>query len=180
MFVLDQFIADCSAAQACDRPLRQVREVVARAVSDPAAILRCLGEPRRAVMRKLYHSAGLTILNVVFAPGMTIPPHDHRMSAVIGIYTGREDNLFWRHPPGTPSVQLEPAGVKVLSQREAVPLGADIIHSVTNPLSCMTGAIHVYSGDFFGAERSEWDPETRLQRPFNAEQAFRRFEAANG
>jgi hypothetical protein len=23
-----------------------------------------------------------------------------------------------------------------------------------------TGAIHVYGGDFFGAERSEWDPET--------------------
>lgn len=22
-------------------------------------------------------------------------PHDHQMSAVIGIYSGREDNIFW-------------------------------------------------------------------------------------
>jgi len=27
---------------------------------------------------------------------MTIMPHNHRMWAVIGIYTGREDNIFWR------------------------------------------------------------------------------------
>ena len=24
----------------------------------------------------------------------------------------------------------------------------------------LTGAIHIYGGDFFAAERSEWDPET--------------------
>jgi len=27
---------------------------------------------------------------------MTIMPDNHRMWAVIGIYTGREDNIFWR------------------------------------------------------------------------------------
>jgi predicted metal-dependent enzyme (double-stranded beta helix superfamily) len=37
--------------------------------------------------------------------------------------------------------------------------GDNIIHSVTNPIPRLTGAIHVYGGDFFGAERSEWDPE---------------------
>jgi hypothetical protein len=31
---------------------------------------------------------------------------------------------------------------------------------VTNPIPRLTGAIHVYAGDFFAAERSEWDPET--------------------
>jgi hypothetical protein len=39
MFDLEQFIADCRAALAADRSHKSVREVVARAVSDPAAIL---------------------------------------------------------------------------------------------------------------------------------------------
>jgi predicted metal-dependent enzyme (double-stranded beta helix superfamily) len=32
--------------------------------------------------------------NVVWAPKMTIMPHNHCMWAVIGVYTGREDNIF--------------------------------------------------------------------------------------
>jgi predicted metal-dependent enzyme (double-stranded beta helix superfamily) len=47
-------------------------------------------------VQRLYSSADLTILNVVWGPRMTIMPHNHRMWAVIGIYTGREDNIFWR------------------------------------------------------------------------------------
>ena len=29
-------------------------------------------------------------------------PHDHRMWAAIGIYSGREDNIFWRKVPDAP------------------------------------------------------------------------------
>ena len=39
-----------------------------------------------------------------------------------------------------------------------MPLGRDIIHSVANPLQKVTGAIHVYEGDFIAMERSEWEP----------------------
>jgi len=100
MFDLDQFIADCRTALAADRSHKCVREVVARAVSDPAAVLKGLGEPTRAGLHKLYQSDDLTILNVVWAPMMTLVPHNHQMWAVIGIYTGREDNIFWRRIPG--------------------------------------------------------------------------------
>ena len=43
----------------------------------------------------------------------------------------------------------------------------------------MTGAIHVYGGDFFAAARSEWDPETLLERPFAMDKNLRLFEEAN-
>ena len=46
---------------------------------------------------------------------------------------------------------------------------ADVIHSVTNPISKLTGALHVYGGDFFEAERSEWDPESLHENPFDME-----------
>ena len=45
MFDKDQFIADCRAALDGADSSRNVREVVARAVSDPAAVLAALGEP---------------------------------------------------------------------------------------------------------------------------------------
>ena len=143
MFDLEQFIADCRAALAADRSHKNVREVVARAVSDPVAILKGLGEPKRSEVQKLYHSDDLT----------------HQMWAVIGIYTGREDNIFWRRVPGDLGGKLEAVGARALSAKDADPLGDNIIHSVTNPIARLTGAIHVYGGDFFGAERSEWDPE---------------------
>jgi hypothetical protein len=43
----------------------------------------------------------------------------------------------------------------------------------------LTGAIHVYGGDFFAAERSEWDSETLLEGRYDAERMARRFEEAN-
>jgi len=54
MFDLDQFIADCRAALTADRSHRLVRDVVARAVSDPTAVLNGLGEPSRSVFQPLY------------------------------------------------------------------------------------------------------------------------------
>jgi hypothetical protein len=50
---------------------------------------------------------------------------------------------------------------------------------VTNPLSRLSGAIHVYGGDFFAVARSEWDPETLLEREYDVEKNMRLFEAAN-
>jgi predicted metal-dependent enzyme (double-stranded beta helix superfamily) len=179
MFDLDQFIADCNAAVRADHSHKLVREVVASAVSDPTAVVAGLGEPRRAEIQRLYNSAELTILNVIWGPLMTITPHNHLMWAVIGVYTGREDNIFWRRVQEEAGARVEAAGAKSLGERDAEPLGRDIIHSVTNPLSRLTGAIHVYGGDFFSVSRSEWDPETLLERSYDMEKNLRLFEAAN-
>ena len=172
---LERFIEDCRQAHAADPSHKAVREVVARAVSEPGAVLKWLGEPKRGEVQKLYHSPTLTILNVIWAPYMTIYPHNHRMWAVIGVYTGREDNIFWKRSGN----QVSAAAAQSLCVRDAVPLGHDIIHSVTNPIPRLTGAIHVYGGDFFGAERSEWDPETLLEGRYDAQKAMRHFEASN-
>jgi len=173
--MLERFIQDCRAAHAADPSHKAVREVVARAVADPGSVLKWLGEPKRGEVQKLYHSPGLTILNVVWAPYMTIYPHNHRMWAVIGVYTGREDNIFWRRI----GLKVEAAGAQALCQRDAVPLGPDIIHSVTNPIPRLSGAIHVYGGDFFAAERSEGDPESLIEGRYDAQKTMRAFEEAN-
>jgi predicted metal-dependent enzyme (double-stranded beta helix superfamily) len=179
VFDLDRFIADCRDAVAGDSGHKAVREVLARAVADPAAIIAGVGEPRRAGVDPLYHSDSLTILNVVWGPGMTVMPHNHLMWAVIGIYTGREDNIFWRRLPDAAQGRIEAAGARSLGVGDAEPLGHDIIHTVTNPLPRLTGAIHVYGGDLYSVARSEWDAETLTERPFDIERGRRQFEDMN-
>ena len=179
MFDLDRFIAECRAAVSLDPSHKSVREIVVRAVSEPAAVIAGLGAPGRAEVQRLYNSAELTILNVIWGPRMTIMPHNHLMWAVIGIYTGREDNIFWRRLPDEDGGRIEAAGAKSLGERDVEPLGRDIIHTVTNPLPRFTGAIHVYGGDFFAASRSQWDPETLLEQRFDMEKNLRLFEQAN-
>ena len=58
-------------------------------------------------------------------------------------------------------------------------LGDDTIHAVANPRRTHTGAIHVYGGDFFTQPRSEFDPETLEEIPYDVERTLALFEAAN-
>jgi predicted metal-dependent enzyme (double-stranded beta helix superfamily) len=177
VFEIEGFIADCRSALAADPSHKLVREVVARAVAAPGEVLRALGEPARAGINTLYRSPDLTILNLVWGPRMLVMPHNHTMWAVIGIYSGVEDNIFWRRTTGERSI--EAAGARSLRERDAEALGRDVIHSVLNPIQRLTAAIHVYGGDFFAAERSEWDPETLCEHRYDVEKTRRMFEDAN-
>jgi predicted metal-dependent enzyme (double-stranded beta helix superfamily) len=179
MFDIDRFAAECLEAVRADRSHKSAREVVARAVAEPGAVLAALGEPKCAGVTPLHRSDELTILNVVWGPKMTIMPHNHLMWAVIGVYTGREDNIFWRRVREAPQGLIEAAGAKSLGEKHAEPLGRDVIHSVTNPLGRLTGAIHVYGGDFFAQPRSEWDPETLLETAYDVDKNMRLFSEAN-
>jgi predicted metal-dependent enzyme (double-stranded beta helix superfamily) len=178
MFQLDQFVSDCRTALREDAKQPAVREVVARAISNPREVLQALGEPQKAEIQTLYRSDDLTILNVIWAPWMNLLPHNHQMWAVIGLYTGREDNIFWRRVQGSDGL-VEAAGARALREKDAEPLGRDVIHSVSNPIPRLTGALHIYGGDFFGAQRSEWDAETLLEQPGSGEKMARRFDEAN-
>jgi predicted metal-dependent enzyme (double-stranded beta helix superfamily) len=178
MFDVDRFIAECRGASAASGS-PGVLEVVASAVTAPAEVLKALGEPRRAGLHTVFRSPELTILNVVWGPRMCQLPHNHKMWAVIGMYTGREDNIFWRRVPRASDGWIEAAGAKALCDGDVAPLGHDITHSVVNPLRRLTGAIHVYGGDFFAVPRSEWDPEHLVEQAFDVEKALALFEESN-
>jgi len=169
MFNRDQFISDLKSARAEADNHLACKEVVARAMADPAAIIKELGTPSRETFGALYRSPELTILNVVWAPEACIRPHNHNMWAVIGVYEGREDNIFWRRLKDDAEGRIEAAGAADLATGDVTPLGHDIIHSVLNPVQKCTGAIHVYGGDFFEEPRSEWDPQSRIEAPNDVE-----------
>jgi predicted metal-dependent enzyme (double-stranded beta helix superfamily) len=175
MFDKDRFIEDCLAAVAGGQ--QAMREVVSAAVSDSGSVMADLGEPQQAGITPLYRSAELTVLNFAWAPCMSLMPHNHQMYAVIGIYSGREDNVYWRRSESS----IEAAGAKSLGVGDVATLGSNIIHSVVNPIGKMTCALHVYGGDFFEPEepRSEWDHETLQEQPWDIDRVRRLFAEAD-
>ena len=179
MFDRDRFIAECEAAATADGGQRAIRELIARAVSDPAGVIAQLGEPKRAGIEVIHRSPAVTILNLVWGPHMTVMPHNHHMWAVFGIYGGREDNIFWRTLPADARWPIEAAGASSLMPGDSCPLGKDVIHSITNPLGKLTSALHVYGGDFLKQARSEWHEETLIESPYDAAKARGLFEESN-
>ena len=175
MLNIDNLIAKCRTARAESSPELAIKEILERTIADPSGVEAALGTPGRAQIATLHHADDLTILNVVWAPGMAIYPHDHRMWAVIGLYGGREDNTFYRRDGDG----LRAAGDKRLDTGDTVVLGKSVIHAVTNPLRAFTGAIHIYGGDFFATPRSDWDPDTLRERPYDMERARKVFADAN-
>jgi predicted metal-dependent enzyme (double-stranded beta helix superfamily) len=173
---VERLIESCRAAVSAGDAQVAVRELVTEALSDPAATAAALGDPEHAGVETLYRAPDLTVIHFTWAPWMCLRAHNHNMWAVIGIFAGREDNIFWRRA-GT---LIEAAGARTLGVRDVTVLGPDIIHSVLNPVGKMTRAIHVYGGDFFAPvrPRSEWDPETLVERPWDMEATKRQFAAA--
>lgn len=168
MFDKQQFVDDIKNAIQETDPQAAVSEIIERAIKTPKAIIDELGPPGSGRSEQLYEGADLTITNVVWGSEMWVPPHDHTMWAVIGVYQGQEDNTFWRDEPQG----LEKRGGASLCEGDVRKLGANAIHSVRNPSATqLCGAIHVYGGDFFGAipNRHSWNPETLERGPYDYE-----------
>ena len=167
----DELVSRCIAASEEAEPRIAVKEVLEGAVCE---IPEEVGKPASGWLDIWHLSPTLTVLNAVWPPGMTLYPHDHRMWAAIGIYGGHEVNTFYRRREG----RLLASGGKELRDTDVVLLGDNTIHAVHNPLRRYTGAIHVYGGDFVNTARSQWDPETLIEEPYDLAAVRASFDAA--
>ena len=172
---VDEIVCRCRAALDEHTPVLAVRDVLDELVADQPALARALGPVELGGITTLHNAADLTILRVAWTPGITLNPHEHRMWAVIGMYGGQEDNAFYRRAPAG----LEPAGGRELPAGDVLVLGDDVIHSVANSRHELAVALHVYGGDFFTGERSEWDFGTYEERPRDLARTRRLFDEAN-
>jgi predicted metal-dependent enzyme (double-stranded beta helix superfamily) len=172
---VEDIVDRCRLARREHTPPLAVRDVLDELVAAPDAVEHAVGAADLGGITPLHRSPELTILRVAWTPGMAINPHEHRMWAVIGMYGGQEDNAFYRRAPGG----LDQAGGKELPAGDVLVLGDDVIHSVANSRGELAVALHVYGGDFFAGERSEWDFETFTERPRDLDGTRRLFEEAN-
>lgn len=137
-----------------------VEAAVRRAVSQGPLV----ADPTR--FQVLHDEPGLAVLHVVVGAGFISPPHDHRTWAVIGVYSGQEDNSFYKLVGGTRAI--EAAGGRSVMEREILTLGTDAIHRIANPRRDPLIALHVYGRNVLKIERSAWDPITLRERPYVA------------
>jgi predicted metal-dependent enzyme (double-stranded beta helix superfamily) len=172
---VEDIVARCRSALAEHTPVLAVGDVLDELVAPRSGLEGALGPVERGGITTLHHAPDLTVLQVAWTPGIALYPHEHRMWAAIGMYGGQEDNAFYRRVPGG----LDPAGGRELPEGEVLLLGDDAIHSVANSRHEFAVALHVYGGDFFAAERSEWDPDTFEERPRDLERTQRLFDEAN-
>lgn len=66
---------------------------------------------------------------------------------------------------------LEPSGEASVVAPGVLSNDADVIHAIRNPLATPLLVLHAYGGDLFAIRRSNWDPETHKEIPFDWEKA---------
>jgi predicted metal-dependent enzyme (double-stranded beta helix superfamily) len=175
VFDIDQFVSDCREAVTDSDPRGAIRELLERAVSQPEEIARALPATRAEIVQ-LHTSEELSVLKVVWAPGMSFRPHNHQMWAAIALYGGQERNSFYRRSAGG----IEMAGGRALRTGDVALLGSDVIHAVHNPERYFTGAIHIYGGDITRRPgRHEWEEPALVEVDYDFEHVRRLFEEAN-
>jgi predicted metal-dependent enzyme (double-stranded beta helix superfamily) len=173
MFEIDGFLSDCIQAMEDNEPRLAVKEVLQRAMRHPEQVSRAL-PATRAELVPLHASERVSVLKVVWAPGMRFRPHNHLMWAAIGLYGGQEDNTFYRR---SGEGIIESGGRELLTGDVAL-LGDDTIHAVANPRATFTGAIHVYGGNITARPgRSEWDDDNGEELDYDFERTRRYFES---
>jgi predicted metal-dependent enzyme (double-stranded beta helix superfamily) len=172
---VDDVVTRCRSAIGEHTPQLAVRDVIDELVRDPSALATAVGPVSEGGIRPLHRSDDLTVLHIAWTPGMQLNPHEHRMWAVVGLYGGQEDNTFFRRVGSG----IETSGGRSLESGQVLLMGDDTIHAVANPRREYAVALHVYGGDFFVGQRSEWDEETFAERPRDVEGTMRRFAAAN-
>ena len=86
---------------------------------------------------------------------------------MIGLFTRGEDGSLVERPG------------RLLETGDVCVLGSDTIHAVSNPTDRITGAIHVYGGDFVNEPRSQWGPGDLVERPYDITDIERQFHQAN-
>jgi predicted metal-dependent enzyme (double-stranded beta helix superfamily) len=168
-------VRDCTAALAAPAPAAAVTALLASALADPEAALLALGEPNQSGYEPIYRSPRLTIVNAGWRPGLSLPPHDHAMWSVAGVYTGLERHTTWREA----GASITPGASRELAPGQVLQMAAGEIHSLTNPGDRYAGALRIYGGDFLAARFHRWDPHTLRRELTDGEAERLRFERDN-
>ena len=102
----------------------------------------------------LYEDNSISIWHCYFEPGLTTPPHDHQIPAIIGIYRGAERNEFYKLHTHR---KIQKTGEVIISAGETLQIDPYTIHSVGCSGHQPCYGIHIYLGKLTGVRRSLFD-----------------------
>lgn len=165
IFDAQSFVNDCLAAVATDDPIVGVKDVMEKAISDPAALLAATDKDGDGVV-SLCMSDTLTALQVSTEPQIRSPIHNHLTWVVVAMYAGEENNYFYRRQGDGIVLDEE----RTLRAGDVYVMDTNAIHAIVNPLPTRNGALHVYGGSLINRPgRSFWDPDTGAEQDYDFE-----------
>ncbi len=163
-FDLDRFVQQARQAAAAEPPGKAVMALMAETFADPQALARAIVTPPPEDV-PLYEDDTVSVWWCRFDPAVEVPPHDHRITAYIGVYQGREINKLYRR--GAEGLEL--VKTRTLEPGDVMALGPQGIHSVrpADGEACL--GLHIYLGPLSKIERTLFDPESQAALPFTDE-----------
>lgn len=164
-FDLDRFVHDLRQAASTDTAVRAICRIVETAISDPDAIKPALPklDDDEAL---LYEDDAISIWHCVYHPGDSIPPHDHQMAAIIGLYDGQERNDFYE---ADPAGGVRKSSEVFLETGKTLTIGPSAVHAVACVGEASCRGFHVYLGSLTTIDRWLFNVEARRKLPFSEE-----------
>ena len=153
-FSVESLVQSIRLAANKDDPEAAIREVLLETVKNPDAIFAATtNEDGDETM--YFEDDSVSIWRCRFQPKIIMPPHEHLLKVLIGVYSGGEKSILYKCTEDG----LKEAGSVIAHAGEVITLGKAAIHAVTTKDDKPSDAIHVYLGPLMQLERDlfEWE-----------------------
>ena len=165
MFTVEGFVQDVrEIAAGADAP-KSLRAYIDKLMEDPGAV-KAAFPPELTGDQILYEDDTVSIWRTSFEPGVSVPAHDHQMSAVISVYQGQERNDFFE---ADPAGGVRRSGQVELNPGSVLSVGPNAIHSVTCTSDVPALGLHCYLGKLTTVERTLFDIDKGTSMRFDDE-----------
>ena len=187
-FNLAEFITAAHAAAKSDEPVRAVRHLMETVFADLPSLRAGLPDmPADSDDVIHFEDEYMTMYQSRFRASIAMPPHDHQMAAIIGLYAGSERNDFYRVADANPNSSdnsdasdasdadanadtfLTLSGGVSLTAGDVAGMGPNAIHTVTVTNGDTSEAIHIYLGSLSAAARHVFDLDNKQILPLTTE-----------
>jgi predicted metal-dependent enzyme (double-stranded beta helix superfamily) len=170
--------------------VRDLRRIVAKTTDDREIIKQVMPLARRigagpALRREEFYDCdpdqgfGINILHeepdhsllveaIAWLPGRGVRPHNHKTWGVVVGLDGRETNVNWRRRDDgrrAGYADLVAHHEVVVAPGDVVAFLPEDIHSVRNDGETPTLSLHIYGKSLAHIDRSEFDPDAKVERP---------------
>lgn len=161
-FDLAALVEQLKLASRGSDPTRRIKTIMDSIFQNPATIRSNIPSFEQDETT-LFEDERVSIWHCRFPPGLLIPPHDHQMTAIIGLYAGIERNSFFR---AETSEQLTKRGHTDLTPGDVLQIAPTAIHAVECIGDEPTSGIHVYLGPLTKIDRSLFDLKSQQRLKF--------------
>ncbi len=173
-FNLDGFVEMLKAIRLETEPVTRIKSIMDEAFRYPVTIRDSMPS-FKADETTLFEDDKISIWHCRFNPETPIPPHDHQMPAIIGVYAGIERNCFYKLET---EEKISLSGHTDIGPGQVIKIAPTAIHSVECISVEPSCGIHVYFGPLTKIDRSLFDLKTESKVKFTDE-AFERLTASS-